>query len=115
MPTGPLEPKPQHKRIEESIRILRKLTEELNISPTNPSVRLLKLRMARYWREGAYDADRIPLEGYDRIIVYRLPKWDHQEVEVILKHSPLRRAQQLPSDLLAEVEAGMSNGPQSET
>jgi hypothetical protein len=113
MPTAPLILKPQAERIEECLTVLRKITQELNIPPTNPSIQLLRLRMGRYWRDGAYDEDRIPLDGYDRIIVYRLPKWSGQLVEVMLKHAPLRRSQRLPSNLLEELEAQSNNEPQS--
>ena len=106
-------PKTQVERIEECLKVLRKITEELNIPATNPSVQLLKQRMATYWRDGNYQADRIPLDGYDRIIVYKLPKWAGQEVEVLLKYSPLRRPQRLPSSLVEELQGGMNNGKQS--
>jgi hypothetical protein len=104
--------KPQAERISECIAILKRITEEVGIRAENPSIRLLKKRMATYWRDGKLQEDKIPLYGYDRIILYRLPRWAHQEVEVTLRVSRVRH-QSLPSDLLAELEAQTSSAAQS--
>jgi hypothetical protein len=96
--------KPQNIRIHECVTILRKITDELEIPTDNPSVRLLKKRMGTYWRDGALQEDRIPLVGSNRHILYRLPRWAHQIVEVTLRAGPITH-QALPSDLAAELEA----------
>lgn len=95
--------KPQADRISECMTILRKITDEVGIRADNPSIRLLKKRMAAYWRDGKLQEDKIPLYGYDRYILYRLPRWSHQIVEVTLRVSRVTY-QSLPADLLAELE-----------
>lgn len=104
--------KAQADRISECIVILRKITDEVGIRADNPSIRLLKKRMAVYWRDGKLQEDKIPLYGYDRYILYRLPRWSNQIVEVTLRVSRVIH-QSLPSDLLAELEAQTSSAEQS--
>ena len=105
--------KTQADRISECMTILRKLTDEVRIPATNPSIRVLKKRMAQYWRDGLLQEDKLPLYGYDRVIEYRLPKWSNQIVEVTLKVSKVRHPR-LPSDLEAELQVGMNNASQSD-
>ena len=105
--------KPQADRIAECMTILKKLTEEVRIPATNPSIRVLKKRMAQYWRDGLLQEEKLPVYGYDRVIHYRFPRWSHQFVEVTLKVSKVRHPQ-LPSDLEEELKAGMSSATQSD-
>jgi hypothetical protein len=104
MATIPKIPKPQEERVRESLVILQKLIDELQIPATNPSIRLFKKRMSEYWESGLEQQDRIPLVGSNRHILYRFPRWAHQEVEVVLRVSPIK-FQRLPSNLVAEIEA----------
>jgi hypothetical protein len=96
--------KPQNDRVQECITILRKITDDLEIPATNPSIQLLKKRMGTYWRDGALQEDRIPLVGSNRHILYRFPRWAHQIVEITLRAGPITH-QALPPDLVAEIEA----------
>jgi hypothetical protein len=105
--------KTQAERITECMTILRKLTEEVRIPATNPSIRVLKKRMAQYWRDGHLQEDKLPLYGYNRIIVYRLPRWADQIVEVTLTVTKVRHPR-LPSDLEEELRAGTSSATQSD-
>ena len=97
------EEKPQADRVKECITILKKLTDDVGIDPTNPSIIVLKRRMGQYWRDGKTQEDTLPLFGYDRIILYKLPKWSHQDVELTLRVSSIRNPP-LPPDLLEELE-----------
>ena len=99
---GPKIEKPQTERVQECITILRKITDDLEISVTNPSIRLLKKRMGTYWRDGLLQEDKIPLVGSNRYILYRLPRWEHQIVEITLRAGPITHSA-LPSDLAAEI------------
>lgn len=99
---GPKIEKPQSERIHECVTILRKMTDELEIPATNASIVLLKKRMGTYWRDGNLQEDRIPLVGSNRYILYRLPRWAHQIVEITLRAGPITH-QALPSDLAAEI------------
>lgn len=94
--------KPQADRIKECINILRQLTDDMEIPATNPSVALLKKRMGTYWRDGGLQEDRIPLVGSNRHILYKLPRWSHQFVEITLRAGPITH-RALPSDLAAEI------------
>jgi hypothetical protein len=93
--------KPQTDRIQECIAILSKLQHDLEIPADNISIRVLKKRMAKYWRDGAYCEDRIPLVGSDRYILYKFPRWSHQIVEITLRKARIT-FHSAPSDLLAE-------------
>ena len=104
--------KTQADRISECMAILRKLTEEVGVPGKNPSIRILKKRMAKYWRDGLLQEDALPLYGYDRIIHYRLPRWAHQTIEVTLKVSKIMNPP-LPSDLVEELQAGTNSATQS--
>ena len=95
--------KPQADRISECVAILRKITDELQIPSENPSIRLLKKRMATYWRSGDLMEDRIPLVNSNRYILYRFPRWSHQIVEITLRVGRITHSR-LPSDLAAEAE-----------
>ena len=95
-------PKPQAEKIRECITILKKLTEDVGIPATNPSVRLLKKRMADYWRTELTMEDRIPLVDSNRYILYKFPRWAHQDVEVVLRVGRITHSQ-LPADFAAEV------------
>lgn len=64
---------------------MAKLIEDIKIPESNESVRLLNVRMAKYIAEGRYSEERIPLVGSDRYIVYKFPKWAHEQVEVVLR------------------------------
>lgn len=83
--------------------ILNKLVNEVGILATNPSIRLLKKRMGTYWRDGKLQEDRMPLYGYDRVIMYRFPRLAHQEIEVTLRQIRAKRIL-FPPELLAELE-----------
>lgn len=95
--------KPQADRIRECMVILNKLVNEVGILATNPSIRLLKKRMGTYWRDGKLQEDRMPLYGYDRVIMYRFPRLAHQEIEVTLRQIRAKRIL-FPPELLAELE-----------
>jgi hypothetical protein len=94
-------PKPQADKVRECLTVYKKLTGELGIPDTNPSLRLFKKRMAEYWREERTMEDRIPLVDTNRYIIYKFPRWAHQEVEVVLRVGRITHLQ-LPSDLAAE-------------
>ena len=81
------EPKPQKERVEECVLLLTQITGDphIRISEHNPSLVLLKRRMATYWREGRLMEDRIPIQGTNRSFVYRFPRWADQYVEITLK------------------------------
>ena len=118
--------KSQEDRISECMKILRKLTNEVGVPATNPSIRVLKKRMAVYWRDGKVQEDTLPLFGYNRSIIYKLPKWANQDVEVTLRINNIRSPhlppdlmeeamrQQLPSDPAATSEEQMHNVTQSD-
>ena len=95
-------PKPQADKIRECLTILKKLTEEVGIPATNPSIQLFKKRMADYWRTELTMEDRIPLVGSNRYILYKFPRWAHQDVEVVLRVGRITHSQ-LPPELQAEV------------
>lgn len=97
--------KTQADRVRECVVILKKLVDEVGILETNPSIRLLKKRMGTYWRDGKLQEDRIPLYGYDRVILYRLPRFANQDVEVTLRQVHAKRAF-FPPQLLAELGDG---------
>jgi len=94
--------KPVADRVKECITILRKITDELHISEENPTIRVFKKRMAQYWRDGKVQEEKIPLIGYNRIILYKFPKWSHQEVEVTLRVHNIQHPS-LPPDLEEEL------------
>ena len=75
--------KPPQERLRECNVILSKLIEEIKVPETNESVLLLKKRMADWVRDGRLREDRIPLVKSDRYIIYRLPRWAHQQAEVL--------------------------------
>ena len=94
--------KPVADRVKECITILKKITDELHISEENPTIRVFKKRMAQYWRDGKVQEEKIPLIGYNRIILYKFPKWSHQEVEVTLRVHNIQHPH-LPPDLEEEL------------
>lgn len=98
-------PKSRSDRMKECIVILRKLVTELDVPAENPSVKLLTKRMSDYWlaEEPHCVEERIPLVHSDRYILYRLPRWAHQIVEVTLRkgliqHTALTADQQKELD-----------------
>jgi len=97
------EPKSQEKRISECLAILKRLTEEVGIPATNPTIRTLKKRMSVYWRDGKLQEDSLPLFGYNRSVMFKLPKWEHQEVEVTLRVNNFT-VRKHPEDLQMEIE-----------
>ena len=97
------EPKPQEKRISECLAILKRLTDEVGIPASNPTIRTLKKRMSVYWRDGKLQEDSLPLFGYNRSVIFKLPKWEHQEVEVTLRINNFT-VRKHPEDLQAEIE-----------
>lgn len=107
MPAVKIE-KPPQERLRECNVILGKLIEEIKVPETNESVLLLKKRMADWVRDGRLREDRIPLVKSDRYIIYRLPRWAHQQAEVTLRKGLITHWQ-LPSDLAAEALEGMSS------
>jgi len=102
------EEKPQADRVKECITILKKLTDDVGIDVNNPSIVVLKRRMGQYWRDGKTQEESLPLFGYDRMILYKLPKWSHQEVELTLRVSSVRHPP-LPPDLAEELEGRRSS------
>jgi len=102
--------KPQEKRIHECLVILKKLTDEVGIPATNPSIRTLKKRMGEYWRDGKLQEDALPLFGYNRMIAYKLPKWAHQDVELTLRINNIV-PRSYPADLQAEIDSALSMHP----
>jgi len=94
--------KSQTERITECMTILKKLTNDVGILASNPSIRVLKKRMGQYWRDGQLYEDSLPLFGYDRIIMYKLPRWAGQDVEVTLRQSKNRNPK-FPPDLEEEL------------
>lgn len=94
--------KDQSNRITECLAVLTKLEDELKIPKNNPSIQLLRKRMATYWKEGKTQEERIPLVNSNRNIVYKFPRWAHQEVEVLLRVSPIT-FKELPTGLAAEL------------
>ena len=100
-------------RLRECNVILGKLVEQIKVPESNPSVIILKKRMARWVQKGGLQEDRIPLFNSDRVILYRLPRWSHQQAELTLRKS-LLTYHQLPADLLAELEDGTSSELQSD-
>ena len=97
------EPKSQEKRISECLAILKRLTDEVGIPASNPTIRTLKKRMSVYWRDGKLQEDSLPLFGYNRSVMYKLPKWEHQEVEVTLRINNFT-VRKHPEDLQTEIE-----------
>lgn len=112
MPLQPRVPKPEVERAKECLNVLSKIVDELKIPTENPSVTLLNKRMLEYVNDGKTREDRIPLVGSNRYILYRLPRWAHQQVEVILRVGLITHSQ-LPPDLEAELRTSSSNGTQS--
>jgi len=125
--------KTQAERITECMTIYKKLTNEVGIPAANPSVIVLKKRMAQYWRDGKLYEGSLPLVCYDRIIIYRFPRWADQKVEVtlrvtknenpvypadleeeILRFAPAPTHQQLPSGPEAATEEQTNSVPQSD-
>jgi hypothetical protein len=94
--------KDQSDRITECLKVLTKLEDELKIPKANPSIQLLRKRMVTYWKDGKTQEERIPLVNSNRNIVYKFPKWAHQEVEVLLRVSPITFTE-LPASLAAEL------------
>lgn len=105
--------KPQTDRVIECMAILKKLTEEVGIPAENPSIRVLKKRMGVYWRDGKPQEDVLPLHGYDRNIVYKLPRWSHQFVDLTLKVRSGVNPPRYPEDLEAEVYGPTDQPPPS--
>jgi hypothetical protein len=97
------EPKSQEKRISECLAVLKRLTEEVGIPASNPTFRTLKKRMSVYWRDGKLQDDSLPLFGYNRSVMFKLPKWAHQEVEVTLRVNNFT-VRKHPEDLQMEIE-----------
>lgn len=112
MPSAVREEKTQAERITECMTILRKMTGELGILASNPSIIVLKKRMAQYWRDGKLYEDKLPLYGYDRYIVYRFPQWANQEVEVTLRVSKTKNMS-IPPDLEEEIRVPRPPPPPS--
>ena len=81
----PRDEKSQAERITECMTIIKKLTNDVGILASNPSIRVLKKRMGQYWRDGQLYEGSLPLFGYDRIIMYKLPRFVGQNVEVTLR------------------------------
>ena len=94
--------KDQSNRITECLKVLTKLEGELKIPKSNPSIQLLRKRMATYWKEGKTQEERIPLVNSNRHIIYKFPRWAHQEVEVTLRVNKIRNPA-IPADLEEEL------------
>ena len=104
-------PKTQADRITECMTILKRLSEEVGIDAQNPSIRVLKKRMAQYWRDGKLYEEKLPLWGYDRSIIYKFPRWSHQEVEVTLRVNKVKNPQ-IPADLQEELASTQATNQQ---
>lgn len=104
--------KEREARFAECNAVLVKLIEELKIPDRNDSIRLLNSRMTKYIDTGKYAEDRIPLVNSNHYIMYRFPKWAHQQVEVVLRAGPLTHYQ-LPSNLVAELDTPSRNDSES--
>lgn len=81
------EPKSQKDRVQECLLLLAQLRADPNIriSEHNPSLALLRQRMATYWRDGKRMEDRIPIQGTNRSFIYVFPRWADQYVEITLR------------------------------
>jgi hypothetical protein len=112
MPVQPRVPKPEAERAKECLNVLSKIVDELKIPTDNPSVALLNKRMLAYVNDGKTQEERIPLVGSNRYILYRLPRWAHQQVEVVLRVGRITHSQ-LPPDLMEELRTSSNNGSQS--
>ena len=95
--------KSQTDRVTECLVILDKLKEEVKVPMDNPSIIVLKKRMAHYWREGKMEEDILPLYGFNRNIKYKFPRWSHQFVEMTLRVNKTRGIPDYPADLLEEI------------
>ena len=98
------EVKSQTDRIQECVLLLAQLRADphIRISDQNPSLMLLKRRMATYWRDGRLMEDRIPIQGTNRSFIFRFPRKASQYVEITLRRDPLFH-QELPANLRAEL------------
>jgi len=96
------QPKEQQERVRECMVILKKITDDLDIDTNNPSIQVLKKRMAKYWRDGLFQEDRIPLVGSNRYILYTFPRWGHQIVEITLRAGPISHFHLSP-ELMTEI------------
>jgi hypothetical protein len=98
--------KSQTDRIQECVLLLAQLRADphICISEQNPSLMLLKRRMATYWRDGRLMEDRIPIQGTNRSFIYRFPRKADQYVEITLKADVLTH-RELPANLQAELMA----------
>ncbi len=96
--------KSQTDRIQECVLLLAQLRADphIRISEQNPSLMLLKRRMATYWRDGRLMEDRIPIQGTNRSFIYRFPRKADQYVEITLKADALTH-RELPANLRAEL------------
>ena len=94
--------KTQAERITECMTIIKKLINEVGVSAANPSIIVLKKRMAQYWRDGKLSEGSLPLVFYDRIIIYTFPRWQNQKVEVTLRVTK-NPNQVYPADLEEEI------------
>ena len=112
MPIVPRIPKPEAERAKECLNVLSKIVDDLKIPTENPSVALLNKRMLEYVNHGKNSEERIPLVGSNRYIIYRFPRWAHQQVEVVLRVGRVTH-DQLPPDLEAELHTSSSSVTQS--
>lgn len=96
--------KSQTDRIQECVLLLAQLRADphIRISERNPSLMLLKRRMAMYWRDGRLMEDRIPIEGTNRSFIYRFPRKADQYVEITLR-ADTHFHRELPANLRAEL------------
>lgn len=80
-------PKEQKDRVQECVLLLAQLRadQHIRISEHNPSLALLRQRMATYWRDGKRMEDRIPIQGTNRSFIYMFPRWADQYVEITLR------------------------------
>ena len=108
MPVQPRVPKPEADRAKECLNVLSKIVDELKIPSDNPSVELLNKRMLAYVNDGKTQEERIPLVGSNRYILYRFPRWAHQQVEVVLRVGRVTHSQ-LPTDLMAELRTSSNS------
>lgn len=102
--------KDQKDRIQECISILSQIKEDplIRIHSKNPSMILLRKRMATYWREGKLMEDRIPIEGSSHSFVYRFPRRADQFVELVLRADPVYH-KSLPPHLKEELYCDNDN------
>ena len=85
------EVKPREDRVAECLDLIKQLTERLGIPGDNPSMRVLRKRMANYWHTEVGTNSPVSMDGTlplissNRTIHYKFPLLKHKHVELWLK------------------------------